>query len=487
MQPADLAIALRRRSAWEAMDLGLSMLQRWWRLVYVPHLLVAAAVTGAAFAAGGWLDRPWVALLIVWWMKPLNDRVVLHVLSRAVFGEQQGWRAVFANAGQWLRTGLFAQIFFRWWPDLARSFYLPVRQLEGGRGAQARTRRSQLGRRMHGYAVWLTLSCMAFEWLVLYFSLGLLAELLMPAKALDGRDMLEALFEGGFWTWDDALAYAAAIAILEPFYVAAGFGLYLNRRSALEGWDIEVALRRIAERYAAAVAAVVICVFSCTVFFPGSSFAQTRKDPKQEIAEVLKGPEFPHERDAMVWQRRDPSSPWDWSWDWDFDWLKGEKGDATWLQAIGPALADAVRVLFWIGIAALLAYAIWWASRLIRREREPAPEPYQPPSALFGMELAPETLPADVAGTAAALAAQGRLREALGLLYRGALSVLVHRRGVMLMPSHTEGEVLSLSPADNRPYLKALIELWRQCAYARRTPERSQVDALAESYRGFAA
>ena len=27
-----------------------------------------------------------------------------------------------------------------------------------------------------------------------------------------------------------------------------GFALYLNRRTLLEGWDIEVALRRIAER-----------------------------------------------------------------------------------------------------------------------------------------------------------------------------------------------------------------------------------------------
>jgi hypothetical protein len=30
MQPANIAVALRRRSSWEAMDLGLAMLQRWW-------------------------------------------------------------------------------------------------------------------------------------------------------------------------------------------------------------------------------------------------------------------------------------------------------------------------------------------------------------------------------------------------------------------------------------------------------------------------
>ncbi len=41
-----------------------------------------------------------------------------------------------------------------------------------------------------------------------------------------------------------ALAYAAAVSFLEPFYVAAGFGMYLNRRVELEAWDVEQEFRR---------------------------------------------------------------------------------------------------------------------------------------------------------------------------------------------------------------------------------------------------
>jgi hypothetical protein len=41
-----------------------------------------------------------------------------------------------------------------------------------------------------------------------------------------------------------ALAYAIVIAFLEPFYVAAGFAMYLNRRAELEAWDVEQELRR---------------------------------------------------------------------------------------------------------------------------------------------------------------------------------------------------------------------------------------------------
>jgi hypothetical protein len=41
-----------------------------------------------------------------------------------------------------------------------------------------------------------------------------------------------------------SVAYAAAVGMLEPFYVAAGFGLYINRRVELEAWDIEQEFRR---------------------------------------------------------------------------------------------------------------------------------------------------------------------------------------------------------------------------------------------------
>src|SRR6185503_33052 len=157
MQAADIAIGLRRRSPWEAMDLGLTMLQRWWRPVYVPHLLFALPLMAAALGVGWWLERAWVALAIVWWLKPVYDRVVLHVLSRAVFGELPGIGAVLRAWREWLGTGVLLALLPPWRLDWARSFNLAVRQLEGQRGKAARQRRSLLGRRARGYAVWLSL------------------------------------------------------------------------------------------------------------------------------------------------------------------------------------------------------------------------------------------------------------------------------------------------------------------------------------------
>jgi len=41
-----------------------------------------------------------------------------------------------------------------------------------------------------------------------------------------------------------SVSYVLAVLFLEPFYVAAGFGMYLNRRAELEAWDIEQEFRR---------------------------------------------------------------------------------------------------------------------------------------------------------------------------------------------------------------------------------------------------
>ena len=469
MQPAELAIALRRRSPWEATDLGLAMLQRWWRPVYAAHALVLAPVAFVLITLGWAFEALWAAIIALWWLEPLYDRVVLHVLSRAVFGEVPTPLSVLRSWKNWLKGLPGALTLDR--IDMARSFNLPVRQLEGQRGRAARERRRLLGRRARGHAVWLTVVWIHFEGALLW-SAGALASLLLPAQ-LERAPSGDEAFAGGLLevlraaSVEDALVYAAIILFLEPFYVAAGFGLYLNRRTLLEGWDIEVALRRITERHAIALLFVLLC-FSPPLFFPAPAAAE-EKNPKTEIAEVLKAKEFGYYRDTMRWEPRDPGRPQD-----------ARAPDLTVWHAIGYALARAAEVFLWGAAAAALAYALWWLARRLPRAAEPPRAAYRPPPALFGMELAPEKLPPDVPDAAAALAREGRLREALSLLYRGALSELVHKRGIELLASHTEGEAVRLAAM---PYFAALVDAWRRGAYAQRLPSLDEVQALAKDYR----
>jgi hypothetical protein len=466
VQPANIAIALRRRSPWEAIDLGFTMLRRWWRPVYAAHALIFAPLVFSVIAVCWATDVLWLPMLIIWWLEPLYDRVVLHVLSRAVFGEVAS--TGFLKRPSEYSAGLFWALTFDRF-DLARSFNLPVRQLEGSRGRERRARTAVLGRRTRSYAVWLTVVWVHFEVLLMWSADGL-AGLLLPAQAERARGDDDSFFGGLFEmlqraSIEDAIVYAAVIFVLEPFFVAAGFALYLNRRTLLEGWDIEVALRRIAERHAAAL--VVIALAIGAVLMPSQAYSQDR-NPKKEIAEVLKDKEFGHYHEVERWQpRKKPEEP------------KAARGRG-WL-GIGYALAKAAEVLMWIAAGALIAYALWWAARMLPRRGLASAEPYRPPAALFGMDLAPETLPPDVGAAAAALAREGRLREALCLLYRGSLSELVHKRGAQLLTSHTEGDVLRLS--GEMPYLQKLIESWRSCAYARRMPAAADVERLANDYR----
>jgi hypothetical protein len=475
-----LAIALRPRSAWESVDLGGGMLREWWRPLYAAFAAVYLPVAAACFWAAWSLGKPWVALVLLWWLKPLYDRVVLHVASRAVFGEVLGVKSTLRQAREWLGTGLFGALTLGR-IDTARSFHLPVKQLEGQRWRAARTRRALLGRRTHGYAVWLTLACLHFE-MVFVWSADMLGNLVLPAKAQDGTRIWEAMFAdaafGDIFTYADAAAYAAAVFVIEPLYVAAGFALYLNRRTLLEGWDLEVALRRIGAQRGAAVAAMALLAAALALLLPAApAAAQTEaKDPKREIAEVLKGPEFPHQREVRRWQRRSASEPA----------RQGPTWDLGWLRALGYAFAKSSEVALWIAAAVLVALAVWWAVRVMPRAPPGPRQAYRAPPSLFGMALAPETLPADLAGAVRSHLAAGRMREALALLYRGTLSALVHGHGIELKASDTEGEALARvraqAEAATAQYFGELVLHWQRAAYARRLPAAAEVERLLAAY-----
>jgi hypothetical protein len=496
VQPSSLAITLRRRSPWQAMDLGFAMLRHWWRPVYAAWALVVVPIFALALLAAWLLDKPWVAILLIWWLKPLYDRVVLHVLSHAVFGQLLRVREVLTGARTWLHTALLSDLsFYRF--DRLRTFRLPVLQLEGQRGKAARARHALLSRRVANHAVGLIIVCATFETIFL-LSQNMLFDLFLPAKADHGRWFWESLGDGGglgqAFGLTATLSYAAAVSIVEPFFTAAGFALYLNRRAALEGWDIEVALRRIAGRprvivraqskaAAGHVAALLIAVSLGAVFAfcaPTHALAQqSQKDPKAELQEVLKAPELQTYRDGMQWQYKGSAdtvaAP-----------ARGVSGFSKVLLAIGLALAKAVEVLLWIAAGVLLVLLLWWLSRMMPRAAARRSAAYRPPTTLFGVELAPETLPDNVSNAALALAREGRMREALSLLYRGALSVLVHHRGVALAASQTEEEALARAQSALAPvagaYLALLVAAWQRCAYARREPALAELERLAQGY-----
>ena len=129
----------------------------------------------------------------------------------------------------------------------ARALYLPVDLLEGGAGGGAR--RQVIGGSARGMAILLTLACANFE-AVLVFGMYASVVLFVPVEFLSesARALWTLAFEAPpRWAQlaGNALVWVASSAI-EPFYVGAGFGMYLNRRTQIEGWDIEPRLPSLA-------------------------------------------------------------------------------------------------------------------------------------------------------------------------------------------------------------------------------------------------
>lgn len=235
------AIRLRPRANFEAADLGVRLCQSSARDVYSCYLSVYAPVVALAFAC--YELASWLPVLILWWSKPWLDRTILFALSRAAFGQQTRPIDVWREQrqvwwGQLLRTLTLRRL------SLWRSFTQPVYQLEGLHGAELRARVQQIrsGRTRAGTGILTGFGCAETS-----VALGLtsLVVWLAPQGSGIGLNTLIRGFEATGWL-DVALsiAYAIAIGFVEPFYVAAGFALYLSRRAELEAWDIEQEFRR---------------------------------------------------------------------------------------------------------------------------------------------------------------------------------------------------------------------------------------------------
>jgi hypothetical protein len=171
------------------------------------------------------------------------------VLSRAVFGQSVTAADVWRALPGFFKTGLIRALTWGRF-DLARAFALPVWQLEGLKGKPRRNRVALLGKGGRVHAVWLTVVCIHLEYVVV-FSLLALTYLLIPAELSPSwRELLQLTGGDSWFTYLNRFAYLAAVCLIEPLYVASGFTLYLSRRTDLEGWDIELAFRILAERLA---------------------------------------------------------------------------------------------------------------------------------------------------------------------------------------------------------------------------------------------
>ncbi len=253
MDVEKLSVDLRPRPHWQAVDLGFQLLRSRAAAVLVPWWIVWTGIV--ALSCLGTALVPKLALvwtMLPWTLRPMVERMVVHVLSRGVFQEEVTWRQTLrAWPGTW-NGGWFRVL--TWWRLLVpgRPFLHPIWQLEGARGEVAARRRTVLSRQGAGRVAgtW-GLVCAHIEgglWFSGLVLLGLFTEsgsggnpFLFIDQATDASSNLVARILS-------VATYGLASGFVGPFYAAGGFALYLDRRAELEAWDIELALRKMKRR-----------------------------------------------------------------------------------------------------------------------------------------------------------------------------------------------------------------------------------------------
>ncbi|RRN55556.1 DUF4129 domain-containing protein [Pseudoxanthomonas sp. SGNA-20] len=502
MRPEDLQVNLRPRSPWEAMELGSALLRRHAAAVWRPWLLATLAVALAANAVAWWLGVPWLGIVLAAWLKPALERIPLYVLSRAVFGQVPGALATLRAQPRFAPATLPAHLLWRRFGP-ARSLLLPVDLLEGNSGNLRTARRHAVGTNAYAQACVLTTVCLAFELVLALGGIGLVL-LFVP------QDLLQAWWRSlGWpppqWLWLVAAALLwIAAAVVGPFHVAAGFGMYLNRRSESEAWDLELAFRRMRRRLLAQGAPLLLALLAALPLAARVADAPEPEDAaarssiragedgptlprvfgeqlqddagfRRAAARAYRDPQLGRERVVMEWKRRAPRAqaplptlP---------PWLRELSGVVAWLAESG----------LWLLLGALLLLLVLTARRWLPWLRGGAGRLRRLPAAAMvevDADAPPEALPEDIPAAVRRLWSGGSPRAALALLYRASVVAMAARTRVELPPGATEAQCLraaaALAPDAGRTVFARTVRTWQYAAYAGSLPDAAAFEALVE-------
>ena len=178
---------------------------------------------------------------------------------------------------------------------------------------------------------------------------------------------------------------------------------------------------------------------------------------------------------TLRWKNRDEPHP------------DGGGSQLKWLVELAAWLSETSRALMWLAGATLVALLLVGLRRWVRVRGGFTPAARAVlPSHVQDLDIRPDSLPTAIGASAATLWQRGEARSALALLYRGALSRLVHTHAVPIRAASTEEECLALARVRLEPapgaYLARLVQAWQLAVYGGRLPSAEEALALFEAF-----
>ncbi|MEJ2329350.1 MAG: DUF4129 domain-containing protein [Gammaproteobacteria bacterium] len=469
MQLEQATAVLRPRRSWEAIDLGFHMARRWflplwlmWMATAFPLFLLLHLLMPGSFG---------LALLLFWWLKPLYEPMMTDWLGRALFNEQTPIREQLRRLPRILPVGLPGNLTWRrLFPS--RSFFLCIQQLEGLRG-EPFSRRMKLLFSTDPNSGWLTVLMFHIESILYLGTIGLVIMLLPETVDVD-FGLLDSISNSSMVAWTNSIFYLLAASIVAPFYVAAGFSLYINSRTDLEAWDIEIDFRRIARETAkrsqvrvfpgATLAAPVLLATGMLLSCPGTADALDRMEARESIAEVLSHEDFGKTVMRKEWRaieetKRESDER---------DGMDFSLGNLEWLALLLRLLAYALIALF----AGWLVFRIMQsASGGLETGRKSRTAAESRGHRLLQPDHEDDDhIPDNPVHAVIKLCEEGQLRRAMSLLYRATILYYIRLQKLDIPDSATEGECLQLvrqhRPQQESHYFETLTRSWQSLAYA---------------------
>lgn len=481
---------LRPRGAWEAADFGARMIRRdvaviykTWFILTLPLLFIASL--GIIFSPyHGWIQTGY------WWLEPITDGPILYIISRRLFGERTDVRAALRATPTLLRQNwVFLVTPLRL--HFARSLAIPLTQLEGLSGQRRRERAKVLNGIAMNHGIGVT-AAYQHLFLALFFGVVLLGFAFIPESY---QDTIGLKWFGTFFEEEQTVAngllglllFYIAQTALHPWFVGAGFGIYINCRTMLEAWDIEVAFRRMLQRRASRGAAAATILLALAIMPAPAPAETTELKPYWDTATIEAADETVFSDEAL--QRTRTIKEWASTAEdtEDESDTSDSSGVARFFEGLGRLIAGIVEFGFWI-LAAIVVLAIAMSARywLPYLRYEQGPRRRRQRVILSSGEITAEMLPDDIPTAVAELWKKGEKREALSLLYRGSVFAVVEQHGVRLPNSATEGVCVAAvghqAPGPQAEFFNKVVAAWVWCAYGARAPADGTISVLCDEW-----
>ena len=467
------ALNLRSRSVWEAVDSGILL----WRsnfVYFIPFFAVPVWVAACCLRlfSGKFFFIPYLGL---WWLKPLFDRIVLHIVSKRFFASSDSSNSNDLHRGILeMRRGLLGDLLWRRFSP-SRAAKMPVRVLERLGAKQFAMRKKDLEGGGINFCSLISVLGLALEAALL---LGEILFALMTASQFFPT-AIEYLQENNQITEISVFAaFCFNYILVESLYVCMGFGLYINSRVEVEGWDLELLFKKFSHPIKIAL---LICLFAALPFFAHSQstsdfpddFPVAEEQAVLDLKGILASPDFGSEREGWIIHLKDS----------DYDELPDLDFEAG-LEKIRNLFGFMLRFFVVLVILAFAVFVSYWLVK--NRRRIILGELFtKNPFRLIKNRQSerPEKSAESLFSKAEEFFRKGNLREAWAACFSGCLGAYALSRSLTFPTDATEYDCLKLvrEAADySEQGFSEIVQNWILFAYADRPPARGAFEkALA--------